>query len=57
MKVAKDQFGRTLEKIGEYFGGKNHATVIYSIESLKEELKTDSYLARDREFIQQKLSG
>lgn len=56
MKIAKDQFGWTLEKIGEYFGGKNHATVIYSIDSLKEELKTDSYLARDWEFIQQKLS-
>ncbi len=55
MKIAKEQFGRTLEKIGEYFGGKNHATVIYSIESLTEDLKQDSYLARDWEFIQGKV--
>lgn len=32
MLIAKKHFNRTLEKIGSYYGGKNHTTVIYSIE-------------------------
>ncbi|USN54369.1 MAG: hypothetical protein H6765_07515 [Candidatus Peribacteria bacterium] len=41
MYIAKKQFGWTLERIGTYFGGKNHASVIYSIRKFEESLQND----------------
>ncbi|MDR2190146.1 MAG: hypothetical protein LBP53_02955 [Candidatus Peribacteria bacterium] len=40
MLLAKKYFKRTLEKIGEYFGGKNHATAIYAISNIEKKLKS-----------------
>jgi chromosomal replication initiator protein len=36
MRIAKKKFHRTLEKIGAFFGGKNHASVIYNIKVYEE---------------------
>ena len=44
MYIAKKHYSRTLEKIGAYFGGKNHASVIYAIRTFEESLKTDNSL-------------
>lgn len=47
MLLAKKYFNRTLEKIGEYFGGKNHATAIYAIKNIEKKIKTDSEIQHD----------
>ena len=51
MYLAKNRFGWTLEKIGDYFGGKNHSSVIYSINNFQKLLKRDPKIAKDREVI------
>lgn len=35
MRLAKTHYQRTLEKIGSYFGWKNHASVIYSVNTFE----------------------
>jgi len=47
MVFAKQYFSWTLTKIGDYFGGKNHASVIYAINNVKKKLKTDANLSHD----------
>lgn len=47
MMLAKKYFNRTLEKIGDYFWWKNHASVIYAINNTEKRLKTDSNMAHD----------
>lgn len=47
MCLAKKYFHWTLEKIGDYFGGKNHASVIYAIDNIEKKLKSDPDLQRD----------
>jgi chromosomal replication initiator protein len=44
MYIAKKHFHRTLEKIGEYFGWKNHATVIYAVNNFQKILKSDQQI-------------
>jgi len=51
MLIAKKQYNRTLERIGNYFGGKNHATVIYSIKNIQNKIKIDQYISRDYQHI------
>ena len=41
MVIAKSKFQWTLEKIGSYFGGKNHSGVIYAIKQFPKKLKAD----------------
>jgi len=41
MYIAKQHFQRSLQKIWNYFGWKNHASVIYSIGTCEELLKND----------------
>lgn len=45
MYIAKKHFSRSLQKIGNYFGGKNHASVIYAINICEELLETDPQLS------------
>ncbi len=47
MLLAKKYFNRTLEKIWDYFGGKNHASVIYAINNIEKKLKIDADMAHD----------
>ncbi len=42
MYIAKTQFNRSLQKIGNYFGGKNHSSVIYSIRKFEATIKKDA---------------
>ncbi len=52
MLLAKKYFNWTLEKIGDYFGGKNHATAIYAINTIEKKLKSDSEIQHDyRVFV------
>lgn len=47
MFLAKKYFHWTLEKIGDFFGGKNHASVIYAIENVEKKLKIDDDVRHD----------
>ena len=55
MVIAKKQFNRTLEKIGDYFGGKNHATVIYALKNFTKKMKHDRNLSHDYNVIMEQL--
>ncbi|MFZ2719074.1 MAG: chromosomal replication initiator protein DnaA [Candidatus Absconditicoccaceae bacterium] len=47
MIIAKKYFNRTLEKIGDYLGGKHHASVIYAIKNIEKKLKSDQDISHD----------
>ncbi len=57
MLLAKRYFGRTLEKIWDYFGGKNHASVIYAVNNVEKKLKTDNNLAHDYNVFVERIEG
>jgi len=47
MLLAKRYYGRTLEKVWDYFGWKNHASVIYAINNIEKKIKFNKELAHD----------
>lgn len=47
MFIAKKYFDWTLEKIGDYFWGRNHATVIYACDTFEKQLRHDKQLEND----------
>ncbi|AKH32366.1 Chromosomal replication initiator protein DnaA [candidate division SR1 bacterium Aalborg_AAW-1] len=51
MVIAKSKFQRTFEKIGNYFGGKNHAAVIYAVKEFPKKLKADPSLNHDYTLV------
>ncbi len=57
MSLAKRYYGWTLERVWEYFGGKNHASVIYAINNIEKKIKFNKDLAHDYnvfvEWVQQ----
>lgn len=55
MLIAKKHFGRTLEKIGDYFWGKGHAAVIYAINNIEKKCKTDNDIAHDYQVFTERL--
>ncbi len=55
MVIAKNNFGWTLEKIWDYFGGKNHAAVIYACKNFEKKLKKDNNLSHDYNIIMEKV--
>ncbi len=55
MLLAKKYFQRTLERIGDHFGGKWHAAVIYAINNTEKKLKKDQDMAHDYEVFVDRL--
>lgn len=55
MLLAKKYFGWTLERIGDHFGGKGHAAVIYAINNTEKKLKKDQDMAHDYEVFIERL--
>ncbi len=45
MYLMKERLGLSLKEIGGHFGGRDHTTVKYAVDSIKEQLKSDEYLA------------
>ena len=44
MFLAREVLEMSLPKIGEEFGGRDHSTVMYSIEKIKETRQSDAYI-------------
>ncbi len=57
MYIAKKHFSRTLEKIGDYFWWKNHATVIYAIKNFEKIMKSDAQIAKDYAMIAEQMNS
>jgi len=57
MLLAKEHFDWTLTKTGDYFGGKNHASVIYAVNNIKKKLKIDSNISHDYQVFVDWLDG
>ena len=51
MLLAKKYFSWTLERIGDHFGGKGHAAVIYAINNTEKKIKKDQDMAHDYEVF------
>ncbi len=47
MFLIRNILDHSYETIGEYFGGRNHTTVLHSCNKILEQLKTDSRILRD----------
>lgn len=56
MYIAKQHFNWTLEKIGDYFGGKDHATAIYAIKNITKKLKLDAQIQHDYRVFDDRIS-
>ncbi len=56
MYLAKELTNSTLETIGLNFGGKDHATVLYSCNTIKEQIKNDTEIAKQIEDIKEKIN-
>ncbi len=57
MHLAKKHFHWTFEKIGDYFGGKNHASVIYAVDNIEKKLKHDEDVQHDYKVFMEWLGG
>jgi len=57
MILAKEKFGWTLSKIGNYFWGKNHASVIYAVNNVNKKLKIDDGIRHDYQVFVDWLEG
>ena len=47
MYLIRRELDHSYEKIGSYFGGRNHTTVLHAYNSIEDRLKTDHRLIRD----------
>ncbi|MDR2884483.1 MAG: chromosomal replication initiator protein DnaA [Deferribacteraceae bacterium] len=45
MYLMKERLNLSLKEIGSHFGGRDHSTVKYAVDSIKEQIKDDEYLA------------
>ncbi len=57
MYLIKKEHNITYTKIGEIFGGKDHSTVLSSIEKVEWKLKTDELLRKTLNIIQKKINN
>ncbi|NLM62985.1 MAG: chromosomal replication initiator protein DnaA [Mollicutes bacterium] len=55
MYICRTVYNEPLTKIGLHFGGKDHTTVIHSVEKIKKELKNNTNLAKEINRIIKKL--
>lgn len=46
MSLAREKLGYTLEEIGDYFGGRDHTTVLHAIKKVKTKCEEDKNLLR-----------
>ncbi|MEW5746491.1 MAG: chromosomal replication initiator protein DnaA [Nitrospirota bacterium] len=57
MFIAKQLTNLSLSEIGKYFGGKDHATVIYACRQIEERRNKDEHLNRNIEQLKKRITG
>ncbi len=55
MYLIRSELGYSFEQIGEFFGGKNHTTVIHACEKMEQRLNRDKQLLRDVNSIKKEM--
>lgn len=55
MYMCRTMTEKSLESIGEYFGGKDHSTVMHAIDKIKDKMQTDDSLVSTIETIKKKI--
>jgi chromosomal replication initiator protein len=55
MYLMKETLGMSLVRIGEYFGGRDHSTVIHSIRKVEEQMEADPVFRRQVEDAREEL--
>jgi chromosomal replication initiator protein len=55
MYLSKKIANSKLQEIGEYFGGRDHSSVIHAITSIADKMKTDASLSKDINSIESSL--
>ncbi len=57
MYICRTIYDEKLTKIGLAFGGKNHSTVLHSIEKIENQIKKDNHLAQEIKKITNKINN
>ncbi|MFZ5997732.1 MAG: chromosomal replication initiator protein DnaA [Nitrospirota bacterium] len=57
MYLSKQHTGLSLSEIGKFFGGKDHATVIYACKQIEEKRSKDEHLNRSIEQVARRIAG
>ncbi|MDR2870645.1 MAG: chromosomal replication initiator protein DnaA [Deferribacteraceae bacterium] len=57
MFLMKERLNLSLKEIGMHFGGRDHSTVKYAVDSIRNQLATDEYLKEHVEKISKKTFG
>lgn len=55
MHLAKEYTNHSLKSIGDYFGGRDHSTVIHALQSVDDMLATDQHFKRSFEDLKRKI--
>ncbi|HCW92662.1 chromosomal replication initiator protein DnaA [Flexistipes sinusarabici] len=55
MYILREKLNISLQEVGEYFGGRDHATVLHSIKNIENKIKTDNELKELVNVIYKKL--
>ena len=56
MYVAKNNFNLTIKFIGDNLGGRDHSTVLHGIDKIADDIKKNSLVKQDYDFLSKKLS-
>ncbi|MCP4777752.1 MAG: chromosomal replication initiator DnaA, partial [Planctomycetaceae bacterium] len=54
--IARQMTSKSMHQIGEYFGGRDHTTVLHAIRKTELLLESDSELQRAAEEVREKFS-
>ena len=55
--IIRNKIGLNFKKIGELFGGKDHTTIMYGHDKIKDSIEQDSNVKKDVQYIEEKLNS
>ena len=56
MYIAKNNFNLTIKFIGDNLGGRDHSTVLHGIDKIADDIKNNSMVKQDYDFLIKKIS-
>ena len=57
MYLGRQLTAKSMHQIGDYFGGRDHTTVLHAIRKIESQLDSDADLRRAAEEVREKLAG